>query len=76
MQCFKNHKNVKTNERPVMGQLEMAGARTVPVRSGRQRRNLENSPVAFIVEPAADGDRPRSSQTDPPPNVRKSVSRF
>jgi hypothetical protein len=53
----------------VVGQFEMAGARTVPVRSGWQRRSLENSPVAFIVKCAADGDRPRSGQTDPLPNI-------
>jgi hypothetical protein len=46
------------------GQFEMAGARTVPVRSAWQRRSLENSPVAFVVERAADGDRPRSGQID------------
>jgi hypothetical protein len=51
----------------VVGQFEMGGARTVPVRSGWQRRSLGNSPVAFIVKCAADGDRPRSGQTDPLP---------
>jgi hypothetical protein len=52
----------------VVGQFEMAGARTVPVRSGWQRRSRDNSPVAFVIERAADGDRPRSGQTDPLPN--------
>jgi hypothetical protein len=51
--------------------FEMAGARTVPVRSGWQRRNLENSPVAFIVEYAADGDRPRSGQIGHYQNSRR-----
>jgi hypothetical protein len=50
------------------GQFEMAGARTVPVRSAWQWRNLENSPGAFNIERAADGDRPRSGQTDSLPN--------
>jgi hypothetical protein len=42
--------------------LEIIGARTVPVRSARLRRSLENSPVVFIGERAADGDRPRSKR--------------
>jgi hypothetical protein len=56
-------------KKPVVGHFEMAGARTVPVRSVWQRHSLENSPVAFIVERAADGDRPRSGQTDPLPKT-------
>jgi hypothetical protein len=55
---------VHPDRRRAVGQFEMTGARTVPVRSGGA---FEHSPVAFVVERAADGDRPRSGQTDPLP---------
>jgi hypothetical protein len=52
-------------------QFEMTGARTVPVRSGWRPRSLENSPVALVVERAADGDRPRSGQANSLPNSQQ-----